>query len=72
MTDLTQLEAALAEKGTKISLFETEGRNRIDAMYSDITDSKEAIDQVITDTLSNVEVISRVDDGNYRAKVKLT
>lgn len=72
MIDLTQLEAAFAEKGTKVLLFETEGRNRIDAMYSDINDTKEAIDQVIIDIYSDAFIRSRVDDGTYRVKISLT
>ncbi len=72
MIDLTELEAALAEKGTKVLLYETEGRDRIDAMYSDINDTKEAIDQVITYIFSNASIRSRVDDGTYRAKISLT
>lgn len=72
MTDLTQLEAALAEKGTKIHLAETEGRNRIDAMYSDVNDTKEGIDQVILNIYSTASIRSRVDDGTYRVKISLT
>ena len=72
MIDLTQLEAALAEKGTKVLLFETPGRNRIDAMYSDINDTKESIDQVIISIYSNASLRSRVDDGTYRVKISLT
>lgn len=72
MIDLTELEAALAEKGTKVLLYETEGRDRIDAMYSDINDTKEAIDQVITYIFSTASIRSRVDDGTYRAKISLT
>ena len=52
MIDLTELEAALAEKGTKIHLLETEQSNRIDAIYSNINDTKEAIDQLIIDIYS--------------------
>ena len=72
MVNLTELEAALAEKGIKIHLLETEQSNRIDAIYSDINDTKEAIDQVIIDIYSTASVRSRVDDGTYRAKISLT
>ena len=41
-------------------------------MYSDINDTKEAIDQVIIDIYSTASVRSRVDDGTYRAKISLT
>lgn len=72
MIDLTQLEAALAEKGTKVLLFETEGRNRIDMMYSNVNDTKEGIDQVIRDIYPNDDIYSRVDDGTYRCRIRLT
>lgn len=72
MIDLTELEAALAEKGTKIHLLETEQSNRIDAIYSNINDTKEAIDQLIIDIYSTASISSRVDDGTYRAKISLT
>lgn len=72
MIDLTQLEAALAEKGTKVLLFETEGRNRIDMMYSNVNDTKEGIDQVIRDIYPNDDINSRVDDGTYRCRIRLT
>jgi len=72
MIDLTQLEAALAQKGTKVLLFETEGRNRIDMMYSNVNDTKEGIDQVIRDIYSNADINSRVDDGTYRCRIRLT
>ena len=72
MIDLTELEAALAEKGTKVLLYTREGSNRIDAMYSDVNDTKEAIDQVIIDIYSTASVRSRVDDGTYRVKISLT
>lgn len=72
MIDLTQLEAALAEKGTKVSLFETPGRNRIDMMYSNVNDTKEGIDQVIRDIYPNDDIHSRVDDGTYRCRIRLT
>jgi len=72
MIDLTELEDALAEKGAKVLLFQNEERSRIDAMYSDVNDTKEAIDKVIIDIYSTASVRSRVDDGTYRAKISLT
>jgi len=41
-------------------------------MYSDINDTKEAIDQVIIDIYSDAFISSRVDDSTYRAKINLT
>lgn len=72
MTDLTQLETALAEKGTKVLSYTREGSNRVDVMYSDVNDTKEGIDQVILNIYSTASIRSRVDDGTYRAKISLT